>query len=46
LWEVQRLIRERIYPYDNEMQRLGGEYLWKGQTYDKAMTATTQPKGQ
>lgn len=46
LWEVQRLIREHIYPYDTEMQRLGGEYLWKGQTYDKAMTTTTQSRGQ
>lgn len=45
LWEVQRFIRERIYPYDTEMQRLGGEYLWKGETYNKAMATTQQPKG-
>lgn len=42
--EVQRMVRDRLYPYDTDFQRLLGEYMWKGQTYDKPLVVTEQPK--
>ncbi len=46
LMEVQRYVRDRLYPYDNDFQRLLGEYLYKGQTYDKPLVVTEQPRKQ
>lgn len=44
LMEVQRQIRDKLYPYDNQMQKLLGEYLYKGQTYDKPLVVTQEPR--
>lgn len=44
LMEVQRYIRDRLYPYDTDFQRLLGEYVWKGHTYDKPLVVTEQPR--
>jgi hypothetical protein len=43
MMEVQRRVRERLYPYDTEFQKLLGDYLWKGQTYEQPMVTTQQP---
>ncbi len=44
--EVQQRIRNRLYPFDTEMQKLLGEYVWKGRTYNQPVVVTEQPKGQ
>lgn len=42
--EVQRMIKDRLYPYSTEMQKLLGDYVMKGMRYDKPLTPTTEPK--
>lgn len=42
--EVQRRIRDRLYPHDSEFQRLLSDYLMKGQTYDRPLITTQQPR--
>lgn len=44
MMEVQRIVRDRLYPYDTEFQKLMGDYLWKGQTYQRPLTVTSQPE--
>lgn len=44
MFDVQRRIRDRLFPYDTEMQKLLGEYVWKGQTYNKPVIVTEEPK--
>jgi hypothetical protein len=41
---VRTRIRDRLYPYDSEFQKLLGEYMWKGQTYDQPMVVTQPPR--
>jgi hypothetical protein len=43
--EVQRRVRDKLFPYDNEMQKILGEYMWRGHTYDKPLIVTEEPKG-
>jgi hypothetical protein len=42
--EVERTIKDRLYPYNTEMQKLLGEYVMKGMRYEKPLTPTTEPK--
>jgi hypothetical protein len=44
LFEVQRLVRDRLFPYDSDMQKLLGEYLYKGQTYKQPTVVTKEPR--
>jgi hypothetical protein len=42
-WDVKKRVRERLYPYDTEMQKLLSDYIMHGQTYNKPLTVTEQP---
>jgi hypothetical protein len=44
LFEVQRMVRDRLYPYDSDMEKLLGQYVWKGHTYNQPVTVTTPPR--
>ena len=43
--EVARIVRDRLYPYDTEMQKLLGDYMLKGMQYTQPITPTTPPQG-
>lgn len=43
--EVSRIIKDKLYPYDTEMQKLLGDYMLKGMQYGQPITPTTPPKG-
>jgi len=42
--EVQRIVRDRLFPYDNEFQKLLGDYVFKGHNYERPTVITTPPK--
>jgi hypothetical protein len=42
--EVMRHIREKLYPYDTAYQKLLGQYLMQGKTYEQPMIVTKEPK--
>lgn len=44
LMEVQTRVRDRLFPYDTEMQKLLGDYVWKGNLKDKPVIVTEQPR--
>jgi hypothetical protein len=44
LMEVQRRIKERLFPYDTEFQKLLGDYLMRGKVYDKPLIVNEQPR--
>lgn len=44
LLEVQRIVRDKLFPHDTQFQKLLGDYLYKGQTYEQPFTATTKPR--
>jgi hypothetical protein len=44
LQEVQRRVRDRLYPYNTEFQKLLGDYMWKGHTYEQPLVVTQPPR--
>ena len=44
LFEVQRKVRDRLFPYDTEFQKQLGDYMMKGQTYERPVVTTQQPR--
>lgn len=42
--EVQKRIRDRLFPYDSEFQKLLGERVWKGATHNKPVIVTEEPR--
>lgn len=41
VWEVQRIVRDKLYPHDTRMQKLMADYVMKGSTYKQPLTVTT-----
>lgn len=44
MMEVQKRVRDRLFPYETEMQKLLGDYITQGQTYNRPVIVTEQPR--
>jgi hypothetical protein len=44
LMEVRRIVQDEIFPHDTVMNKLLEEYLLQGQTHNKPLTVTNQPR--
>jgi hypothetical protein len=45
LQQVQYLLKDNIYPYDSQFNKLVGQHLYESYNYEQPLTVTKEPNG-